>query len=768
MQSSRTAFDFPAPITHDGGHGAVARYGFAIGCVAAGWLCREAFSVAIGPTALPFVAFFPAVAIAGWYGGLGPGFLSVVLGAATAWWSFIEPTHSFSLGKADDFTLLTAFAVGAAVIVISLASMHRAQQRLIYEAKLRRRIDSQWAATLAGIGDGVIAVDMEKRVTFINAEAERVTGWTSADALGRPLTEIFHILNETTRRTVENPVDKAMREGTVVGLANHTILITKQGAETPIDDSAAPIRDVDGDLAGVVLVFRDVAEQRTAMRARAQLAAIIEHSGDAIVTKDLRGIIQTWNAGAERLFGYRADEIIGKPVTTLFPPDRLDEEVGILRRLHEGLPFERFETIRVTKDGRHIPVSLSISPIRDDDGRIIGASKIIHDISEIVTARNSAQRASQMKDEFLATLSHELRTPLNAVLGYATLMRMGNLTPAETDEAIEIIERNARAQAQLIEDLLDMNRIVSGKIAIELRIVQAADVVSAALNTVRPTAEAKGVRLQPDLESGAFVRADPNRLQQVVWNLLTNAVKFTPSGGEVRVAVRTTESQVEIIVSDTGQGIEPAFLPHVFERFRQADASSTRRHGGLGLGLAIVRHLVELHAGSVRAASRGTNAGSEFVVTLPRVSDGDRRRDSVTSGLPSGVAGPNHVDLSAVRALVVDDDHDAVALVERTLRRCGADVATAFSAGEALGRLADRDFDVLISDLSMPGEDGFSLIREIRKNERGRHMSAVALTALAAAADRDRALAAGFDLHVAKPIEAEKLPALVAELARKD
>jgi len=319
---------------------ALRRYGIAVGCVVAGWLCREAFNIAIGPTAFPFITFFPAVAAAAWYGGLGPGLLSLVLSVATVWWAFIDPPHWLGTGKPSDAAPLAAFTISGLFIVVAFESMHRVQRRLIREGLQRQRVERQMASTLSSIGDGVIAVDVQSRVTFLNAEAERLTGWTLATAAGRPLSEVFRIVNETTREPAENPVDKVLRLGIVVGLANHTILIAKEGAQTPIDDSASPIRDADGTLFGVVLVFRDVTQHRTAARARAWLAAIVEHSGDAILTKDLHGIIQTWNLGAQRMFGYRAEEVVGKPVTILFPPDRLSEEEGILQRLRAGQFFE--------------------------------------------------------------------------------------------------------------------------------------------------------------------------------------------------------------------------------------------------------------------------------------------------------------------------------------------------------------------------------------------------------------------------------------------
>lgn len=362
--------------------------------------------------------------------------------------------------------------IGASKIIHDATDIVAAREALIREKELL-------ATTLASIGDGVIVTDNQSRVTFLNPEAERLTGWTSSNAEGRPLSVVFRIVNERTRRLAENPVEKALRLGTIVGLANHTMLLREDGAEFLIDDSAAPIRDKDGALFGVVLVFRDVTEQRRLYEAREQLAAIVEYSGEAIATKNLDGIIQTWNASAEKLLGYRADEIVGKPVTILIPPDRLSDEDEILSRLRRGLPAERLETIRLKKDGTPLPVSVTVSPIKNPEGEVIGASKLIQDI----TARNrlekqrqqllareqslrvQAEAAGRMKDEFLATVSHELRTPLSAILGWATMLTKGKIEPAIATRGIESIERNAKAQAQLIEDLLDVSRIYPAKCA---------------------------------------------------------------------------------------------------------------------------------------------------------------------------------------------------------------------------------------------------------------------------------------------------------------
>jgi signal transduction histidine kinase/ActR/RegA family two-component response regulator len=388
---------------------------------------------------------------------------------------------------------------------------------------------------------------------------------------------------------------------------------------------------------------------------------------------------------------------------------------------------------------------------------------------ELQAALRELNEASRLKDEFLATLSHELRTPLNAIVGWAHVLQAGNVDRETTAKAIETIRRSAQAQNQLISDMLDVSRIVAGKLRLEVRPVDLAPIIEAALDTVRPSAAAKAVNLVQEIEPAAGpVLGDPDRLQQVVWNLLSNAIKFTPTGGRVRVALTALASELEVTVEDDGPGIDPEFLPHVFDRFRQADSSPSRSHGGLGLGLAIVRHLVELHGGSVRANNREGGKGAVFYVRLPRhrlPAGGDvAHPEEDTTGSPSWI--DDAPSLAGVRVLVVDDEEDARELVATILTRCGAEVEVANSASEGLATLQRRRPDVLLSDIEMPDEDGYSLIRRVRSlpGERGGLVPAAALTAYASAQDRAKALAAGFDVHVPKPIQPAELVAVVASL----
>lgn len=530
------------------------------------------------------------------------------------------------------------------------------------------------------------------------------------------------------------------------------------------------------------------------------LSALIESAEDAIISKTLQGIITSWNKGAERVFGYTADEVIGKPITILIPPDHLDEEPAILARLRAGERMDHYETVRLTKDGRQIDVSLTVSPIKGPNGQIIGASKIARDITGQRQARNAldeaykaaerargeaeqaaaekerlyqqAEESSRLKEEFLATISHELRTPLSAVLGWTRMLRLGQLSEEDEAKALDTIERNARAQAQLIDDLLDVSRIVTGKLRMDVRPSDPNGFIDAAVEAVRPAAEAKGVRMQKVIDTGALsIPGDPVRLQQVVWNLLSNAIKFTPRGGRVQIRSERVNSHLEIVVSDTGQGISSDFLPHVFDRFRQADQKTSRQHGGMGLGLAIVRHLVELHGGTVRATSEGVGEGATFTVMLPispiyQVDpSGGRVHPGARDLLPADDCSDR---LDGLTILVVDDEPDTRDLLKKGLEYCGAQVRLAGSASEALNALNNSVPDVLISDIGMPEVDGYDLIRRVRElqTDKGR-VAAIALTAYTRVEDRLQALRAGYDMHVPKPVELTELVAVAVSLTRR-
>ena len=714
----------------------------------------------------------------------------------------------------------------------------------------------------------------------------------------------------------------------------------------------SPARDGQGQVDGWIASILDLTEQVGARDARALVTSIVESSVDAIVTKDLDGVITSWNGAAQQLFGYTSAEMIGSPIRRLIPPERQAEEDDILARLRRGERIEHFETVRIAKDGRLLDVSVTISPLRNASGAIVGASKIARDVSiaraaeaerlrlfqenaavtaalndvgaivasdldrekvvqavtdtatELTTAEFGAffynlvddsgesytlytisgvpretfskfpmprntqvfeptfkgtgvvrsaditkdpryghnpphhgmpvghlpvrsylavpvkgraeqvigglffghsegdrftasherlavgiaswasvalenarmfmavQDASRLKDEFLASLSHELRTPLNAILGYARLLRTGVFAAEKHDKAIETIERNATSLTQIVEDILDISRIVSGKIRLDVQPVDLPDVVRNALDAVTPAADAKNVRIETVLDPHASpISGDPERLQQVLWNLLSNAVKFTEKGDKVQVLLQRVNSHVEVAVSDTGIGISSEFLPHVFERFRQADAGIGRERGGLGLGLSIARQLTEMHGGTIEVASGGPGQGSTFRVKLPLMIVHPLREQaervhprSATTG--AAFAGSH---LEGVHVLAVDDEADALALVSELLQAAGAKVTTARSASAALERLGSELPHVLVADLGMPQIDGFQFIEQVRRHPNGlvRRLPAAALTAYARSDDRVKALRAGFDIHLAKPIDPAELVTTIAALAKR-
>ncbi|HLY37390.1 MAG TPA: ATP-binding protein [Candidatus Binatia bacterium] len=499
--------------------------------------------------------------------------------------------------------------------------------------------------------------------------------------------------------------------------------------------------------------------------------------GTAIV--DAAGRCGEVNAELCATFGYTAPELLGRPWSDLVHPDERAVATALLAQGLAGAP-DRLDLQCMRRDGTAIYATVAVRGLPGARGTIDHALILLHDITErrraelerersltmTDAARRHAEEASRAKDAFLATVSHELRAPLTPILAWADMLHDGALGGEQTVTALRAIKRNARAQARLIDDLLDVSRIVSGEWRVALRPVAVAPVVSAALEVVRPVADAKGVALVSELPADpVMVRADPERLQQVVWNLVSNGVKFTPRGGRVVVTLAESGQAARITVHDTGEGISPEFVPYVFEPFRQADGSSTRRHGGLGLGLAIVRALVERHGGTVRADSAGEGHGATFTVELPLLD-----ANGIVAAEPAGEVDDARTTPRAVlrglHVLVVDDDPDSNAVVSALLSARGAEVRTAQSAGEALSIAVTWRPDVVVSDVAMPGEDGLALLRELRaRRETIGDVPAIALTAHGSKSDRRRLLDAGFQAHVAKPFDPVHLAAVVETTA---
>jgi PAS domain S-box-containing protein len=870
--------------------------------------------------------------------------------------------------------------------------------------------------TLASVGDAVITTDTQGRVTYLNGVAQCLTGWELDEAVGKPLERVFHIINEQTRQPVENPALRALREGVIVGLANHTLLVAKDGTERPIDDSAAPIRNGHGTVAGIVLIFRDITERREAERlienarqfaegvvetvrqplvvltpdlrvkkanrsfyqtfhvapeetqdrliyelgngqwdiprlrslleeilpqntsfddyevehdfpaigpkimllnarrlyregnhtelillaiediterkqveeglkvsevryrrlfesakdgiliidahsakitdanpfiaellgyprasligkelwqiglfkdidqskaavrelqakgyiryedlpletragrridvefvsnvytedhqpviqcnirditerrkaeellreSQQRLASLITFSNDAIISKSLDGIIQSWNAAAELLFGYTAKQAVGSPISLIIPADRADEERRIIARLLAGERVEHFETVRVRSDGQPVQVSLTISPIRDAADRVVGASKIARDISNQKRLEAALLEANRRKDEFLAMLGHELRNPLAPIRNALHLIRLSDQDPRrEVRQAYDIIERQIENMVRLIDDLLDVARISSGKIQLQKQRIDLTAVVIRAIEGARPLIDARRHALQVSLpEAPVPVEADPVRLAQVLWNLLNNAAKYTPEGGRITLEVERHDEAV-VRIRDTGMGIAPEMLPRVFDLFTQVERTLDRAEGGLGLGLTLVRRLTELHGGTVGATSAGQGQGSEFLVRLPLLADE-----------PPG-AGPTKAPemerrvtpASGRRILVVDDNRDSVESLGMLLRLFGNDVRTVQDGRLALEAAAAYCPDVVLLDIGLPGLDGLEVCRRLRAHKGQGQPLIVALTGYGQEEDRRRSQEAGFDAHLVKPVDLEALQELLS------
>ena len=736
---------------------------------------------------------------------------------------------------------------------------------------------------LESITDVFYSLDREWRFTDVNKQAELKLGRSRDELIGQVIWDVFP-------SAVASPLFSNFQKAIQKNIPVHFELVSSMVPGTWFEAHVYPSQS------GISVYLRDITERKEGEAGRRLLASIVESSDDAIISKDLNGVINSWNNGAERLFGYTADEVIGQPGTILIPEGRFDEEPAILARIRSGRSVEHYETIRKHKDGTLLDISLSVSPIKDEFGTIIGASKIARNITErkkaqeeiqfqasllnaveqaviatdldgniiywnsfaehlygwpsqeviganvveivpamtsrevaeklfaylkagrswtgellvqrrdgsefqaMITdspilnergqligvvgvstditeakraekeraellereraAREEAEAANRLKDEFLATLSHELRNPLNVVIGYSEILRRSEDTKNSfVGKAADVIRRNALAQSQLVSDLLDLSRLQMGKLAITRQPVSLSTVITDAIETVRIEAEAKNISLSFKTgKDSLMLDGDPVRLGQIAWNLLNNAVKFTPPSGQIRISLTDEDGKAVLIVEDTGQGISPEFLPYVFEIFRQADASSSRRQGGLGIGLALVKQLAELHGGRVEAESEGVGKGAKFSVWLPL-------RDVAVSTTPL----QKERKVGALRQkliLVVDDSRETTDMLSRLLQMEGAIVQTARSGEEALALAAENSFDLIISDISMPEMDGYQLLRSLRKIPSLTNVPALALTGFGRISDVKRAREEGFAEHFTKPLDVDRLLRTVRKLTK--
>ena len=871
------AFDRDRPFIRTSTTGAVALT--ALVALAAALGLRYVLNEAIG-NAVPFVTVFGATAAAQWYGGRRAAIPVALLGLLGSVLMLSPADGRTRVDEVGGLLGIAAFLFTSALI-IGFGEAARAAQVAAHDRTETLRV------TLHSIGDAVITTDTRGQVTALNGVAESLTGWTHADAAGQPLDAIFRIVNEDTRHPVESPATKALREGVIVGLANHTVLVRRDGVEHPIDDSAAPIRNAQGTVSGCVLVFRDVTAQRQLERERAGqlqtarlLAAIIDSSEDAIIRKRLDGTIETWNAGAERLFGYPAADAVGRHISLVIPPERTDEEEQIIATLKAGQRISHFETERIRADGARIWVSLTISPIVDETGAVVAASKIVRDVTARIRAETEREKllkvlensqdfigmcdlhgvpffvnraglalvgldsleqarqtplrefffpedqagivdeflprvlregqgemdirfrhfkpgaarwmaykvltltdhtgaptgfatvsqdvterkaladdlvlADRRKNEFLAMLAHELRNPLAPLTNAVRALRQREPGDERTVAVTtDILERQIRQMSRLVNDLLDASRISRGTIELRRARIPLRPIVQEAVETVRPLLMRERHTLTTTLPpESLYVDGDAGRLSQVIGNLLSNAVKFTDSGGEISLSVSRERDEAVIRVRDNGIGIAPQHIDTLFDLFVQVDTSIERSRDGLGIGLTLVKRLVELHGGTIQARSDGPGHGSEFTVRL---------------ALEAAPVESHHADVSqpargaaARRVLVVDDSHDAAESLAMLLEFEGHEIFKAHDGASAVTMAERVRPDVVLMDVGLPIVNGHEACRRIRARGWGAAIFMVAITGWGQEEDREQSYAAGFDLHLVKPVDHDELLRIIA------
>jgi PAS domain S-box-containing protein len=653
-----------------------------------------------------------------------------------------------------------------------------------------RQTDERFRLLVESVRDyAIFMLDPQGRVLTWNAGAERIKGYRAEEIIGRHFSTFY------PPEAGDFPAHELKVAAAEGRFEDEGWRVRKDGSRFWANVVITALYGPGKELLGFAKVTRDLTERReheerlrhSEERFRLLVEGVSEY---AIFMLDVNGLVATWNAGAARISGYHAEEIVGQHFRTFYPQEAIDSgwpEHELRVAAAEGRFVD--EGWRLRKDGLKYWAHVTITALRDEAGRLRGFAKLTRDLTErkrtealeasgaerdamLESERNArmlAQRTARMKDEFLATLSHELRTPLNAILGWTQLLRArGTPEVAEFQRAMEVIERNSRAQVRLIDDLLDLSRIMSGRFRLDVQQVALHDIVRGALDSIEPTARTKGLRLESVLDPrSVIVSGDPARLQQIFWNLLSNAVKFTPKGGRIQVLLQRVNSHIEFSVSDSGVGIPAGFLPHVFERFTQKDSSTHREYGGLGLGLAISKQLVDMHGGTIAAKSMGEGQGATFVVTLPLVmlakDDGRPARVHPTSAdMPEAVPVPR---LDGLRVLVIDDEADAIELIRRVLEAQGAVVSAARSGEEALHLLESHTPELIVSDIGMPGMDGYQFMRRMRAAEpKERRIPALALTAFARPDDRKHAILAGYQAHLAKPFDVAELAIVVAGL----
>jgi PAS domain S-box-containing protein len=662
---------------------------------------------------------------------------------------------------------------GLAIYVRDTSARRRAEQAAKQLTRERDDLLARLQEQFERMPIACIVSDPELHIIEWNPAAERVFGYSRDEVIGR---NGYFLLSPPAAQVDLAEVLRRVRDGAVLPHSIRT-QVTKSGRVISCEWHSTTLRDPEGRVTAVLTMADDITARSEAERKLRDSESLLAKSQRIARlgswSWDLTTSTLLWSDEHYRLLGYEPDGLSSPErfLSHIHPDDRERFAIAFARANVDTTPFEMsWRAVRTDGEIRYMHSAGDVES--DADGKPIRLLGTMQDVTEREhllaserAARGEAERATRLRDDFLATLSHELRTPLTAILSWADLLRMCPTDTARVERGLEVIARNARTQAQLVGDLLDLSRIASGKLRLDIQRVSVRTIVEGAVEAVRPMADARGITLQLSLPSADLVNGDPSRLQQAVWNLLTNAVKFTSPGGRVEIVVARVDAQLEIRVADTGKGIAADFLPHVFARFRQADASTVREHGGLGIGLAVVKEVIELHGGTVSAHSEGIGRGATFVVRLPAIAATAGSELGAHSRIQPTVS-LNDVDstrFEGVRVLLVDDEPDALEVMCQLFTDRGAIVTAVRSVDEALRALDTQPCDVLLSDIGMPLRDGYELIAEVRK--RGLSVPAAALTAFARSEDRTRALLSGFQAHLAKPLEVAQLLATVATLS---
>jgi PAS domain S-box-containing protein len=628
--------------------------------------------------------------------------------------------------------------------------------------------DVRYQRLLDRVPAGAYLCDAEGLITYFNDYAVEV--WGRAPALNDSIDRFcgsFRLYSSDGRPISHGECWMALALKNKRDYIGEEIVIERpDGSRRTVLAHASPIYSSDGQVDGAVNILVDITDRKEAERTNAFLGAIVETSDDAIVRKTLNGIIESWNIGAERLFGYTAGEAIGRSITIILTPDKLHEEDIILDRLRRGERIEHYETTRITKAGKRVEISVTISPIRDQAGQIIGASKIARDITArkqseaaLVALKNELQEANVRKNEFLAMLAHELRNPLAAVCNSLHLLALDDSLSPTLVEIREIMDQQAKQMIRLVDDLLDVTRISHGQIELRRDVVDLASIVASAVESARHHIDRVKHQLAIQLPAAPIMLdADPVRLAQVLGNLLSNAAKYTPPGGQIWLSAHLAIDGLEIAVRDNGVGIGADELPRVFDMFMQVESSRINAEGGLGLGLALAKKLIELHDGRIAVSSEGEGLGTTFVVWLP----GSRLRNERCVPPPK-LASTRRATSQILRILVVDDTDATAFVLSRLLEKLGHEVISVDNAIAAIEAVVKHKPNVIISDIAMPGMGGYELARRLKKMPEMHGVRLVALTGYGQDADRLEASEAGFDCHLVKPISVQTLQELLQD-----